>query len=161
MNVTPRNPFGGPIETVTGKIRGIPWGKPFFPQIIQFLVLNFIRFVLCVLYCTIGVVYICHKIFSSLLGETREEFKRSSDLVGKSAYALMAGIYLLLDAPCWVVVMPFMLLGWLWQKMSWFGLVAYFLIIGAVTVLTLKACLDSRGRNEHGRVPEGREETRD
>ena len=128
------NPFYGPIETIVGKIRGIIWRMPFLPQIIQFLVQSFILFVLCILYCTIGIVFNCYAVFCSLLVETRKEF-RCSDLVGKSAYALMAGIYLLLAAPCWVIVMPFMLLGWFWERMSWFGLVGYCLLVGAVVTI--------------------------
>ena len=128
------NPFGGPIAAIFGKIRGIAWGVPFLPQVIQFLVQSFILIVLCFLYLTIGIVFNCYAVFCSLLVGTREEF-RSSDLVGKSAYALMAGIYLLLAAPCWVIVMPFMLLGWFWDRMSWYGLVMYCLLIGAVVAI--------------------------
>ena len=130
------NPFSIPIKTMVGKICGIQWGMPFLPQIIQFLVQIFIFFVLCILYCTIGIVFNCYAVFCSLLAETREEI-RCSDLVGKSAYALMAGIYLLLAAPCWVVVMPFMLLGWFWTRMSWFGLVVYCLLLGLIVAAIL------------------------
>ncbi len=47
----------------------------------------------------------------------------------------MAGIYLLFAAPCWVIIMPFMLLGWLWDRMSWIGLVLYCLLIGAIVFI--------------------------
>ena len=123
------NPFASPISVISCRIRGIPWGMPFLPQVIQFLVQAVILFVLCVLYCTIGIVFNCYSIFCTLLAGTRDEFI-NSDLVGKSAYAVMAGIYLLLAAPCWLIVMPFMLLGWLWDRMSWLGLVLYTFIVG-------------------------------
>ena len=131
------NPFLGSIVKIIGEIRGIAWGMPFLPQIIQFLVQSFILLVLCALYCTIGIVFNCYAVFCSLLAGTREEF-RCSDPVGKSAYALMAGIYLLLAAPCWLIVMPFMLLSWFWEHMAWRGLVMYCLLVGAVVAVVFK-----------------------
>ena len=123
------NPFASPIAVMFRKIRGITWGIPFLPQVIQFVVQSFVLIVLCVLFCTIGIVFNCYSIFCKLLAGTREELK-DSDLVGKSAYALMAGIYLILAAPCWVIVAPFMLLGWCWNRMSWIGLVLYSVLVG-------------------------------
>ena len=125
------NPFASPIVAMCHKILSISWRMPFIPQAIQFLVQLFVFFILCVLFCTIGMVFNLYSIFCNLLAGTREEFK-GSDLVGKSAYALMAGIYLILAAPCWVIVAPFMLLGWCWDRMSWFGLILYSILIGSL-----------------------------
>ena len=57
---------------------------------------------------------------------------RESNAVEKSAYALAAGIYLMLAAPFWLIILPFLLLGWLWKKCSWTGLVIYLLIIAGI-----------------------------
>lgn len=123
------NPFASPITAIARKIGSITWRMPFLPQTIQLLVQSFVLLVLCLLFCTIGIVFNCYSIFCKLLAGTREEFN-GSDLVGKSAYALMAGIYLILAAPCWVIVAPFMLLGWCWDRMSWCGLILYSALIG-------------------------------
>ena len=130
------NPFASPIAAIWGKIRDIHWGVPFLPQIIQFLVQALVLVVFCILYCTIGIVFNCYSIFCTLLAGTRAEFK-SSDLIGKSAYAVMAGIYLVLAAPCWLLVVPFMLLGWFWDRMSWFGLLLYAAVVGALVAIII------------------------
>ena len=124
------NPFTGPIASQVNKIRGISWEMPYLPQLIQFVVQSLVLVVFCLLYCSIGIVFNCYSIFAMLLAGTRTDFRNSNDLVGKSAYALMAGIYLILAAPCWLIVMPFMLLGWLWDRISWIGLVVYAVLIG-------------------------------
>ena len=129
------NPFASPIVVISRKICDITWGMPFLPQIIQFFVQSLVLLVLCVLYCSIGIVFNCYSIFCKLLAGTREEFK-GADLVGKSAYAMMAGIYLILATPCWVIVAPFMLLGWCWDRLSWFGLILYAVLI-ALLVFTV------------------------
>ena len=135
------NPFASPIVAICHKILSISWRMPFIPQAIQFLVQLFVFFILCVLFCTIGMVFNLYSIFCNLLAGTREEFK-GSDLVGKSAYALMAGIYLILAAPCWVIVAPFMLLGWCWDRMSWFGLILYSALIGLLICAVIhRSCI--------------------
>lgn len=131
------NPFTSPIVAMCHKISSISWRMPFIPQVIQFLVQLFVLFILCALFCTIGMVFNLYSIFCNLLAGTREEFN-GSDLVGKSAYALMAGIYLILAAPCWVIVAPFMLLGWCWDRMSWFGLLLYSAIIGLLIIVVVQ-----------------------
>ncbi len=131
------NPFTSPIKTIAGKIVAIRWCMPFLPQVIQLLVQSIIIIILSLLYCTIGIVFNCYSVFCSLLSDTRAEFK-NSDLVGKSAYALMAGVYLLLAAPCFLIVMPFMVLGMFWERMSWFGLALYVLIITIVVLIVFQ-----------------------
>lgn len=130
------NPFAEPIRSIFSRICGIGWRMPFIPQLIQLIVQSLVLFVLCVLYSTIGIVYHCYSIFVRLLEETRDEvFEEDLDLVGKSAWALTAGLYLLLAAPCWIIVFPFMLLGWLWRKLSWFGIILYLIILLSVVYL--------------------------
>lgn len=122
------NPFAMPIASICAKIRSICWSLPYFPQIFQLFIQLFILVLLCFLYCTVGIVFNCYLIIRKLLSDSRNEFK-NADLIGKSAYALMAGIYLLIITPFWVIVMPFMLLGWLWDRMSWFGILLYLLLV--------------------------------
>ena len=132
------NPFSTPIIGIFNEIRGIPWGiLHFIPQIIQFLVLSIVLIVLCVLYCTIGIVFNCYSIFRSLLLETCNEFK-DSDLIGKSAYAVMAGIYLLFYVPCVVILLPFFILGWFWGRMQWLGLALFAVLVASLVVAIIK-----------------------
>ena len=129
------NPLADPIRNMWRKTVDIDWGFPWLPQIIQFLVQVLILLVFCVLYCTIGIAFHCYSIFASLLKNACEERRGSEDLIGKSAYALASGIYLVLAAPFAAIVYPFMMLGWMWKKMSWVGLILYvILVLGIVSL---------------------------
>ena len=132
---TNENPLANPIRKLWRKTLDIEWGFPWLPQAIQFLVQVLILMVFCVLYGTIGIAFHCWSIFASLLKNACEERRGSDDLIGKSAYALAAGIYLVLASPFFAIVFPFMTLGWMWKKMSWIGLVLYGIIVLGIVSL--------------------------
>lgn len=113
-----KNPFTLPIVSIWAKIGSISWSFPYLAQIFQFLIQIFILVLLCVLFCTVGILVNCYYILCKLLSDSREEFQ-GADLIGKSAYALVAGIYLLFIIPLWVVFIPFMTLGRLWDFLCW------------------------------------------
>ena len=127
--MTNENPFAIPIRKQWRKTLDIEWGFPFLPQVIQFLVQVLILIVFCVLYCTIGIAFHCWSIFASLLKNACAERRGAEDLIGKSAHALAAGIYLVLASPFFAIVFPFMLLAWMWEKMAWLGLILYVLLV--------------------------------
>ena len=126
---TNENPFANPIRKLWRKTLDIKWVFPWLPQIILFLVQVLILMVFCVLYSTIGIAFHCWSIFASLLKNACEERRGSDDLIEKSAYALAAGIYLVLASPFFTIVFPFMALGWMWKKMSWMGLILYGIVV--------------------------------
>ena len=131
------NPFANPIRKLWGKSRDIGWGFPWVPQAIQFLVQLLILMVFCVLYCTIGIAFHCYSIFALLLRNACEERRGSDDLIGKSAYAMASGVYLILASPFAVIVFPFMALGWIWKRMSWAGLILYGLVVLDIVLISL------------------------
>ena len=115
---TNENPFGKPIREFFWKIKNIHWTFPLIPQIIQFAVLSFVLSVLILLYLTIGIAFHCYAMFESLRIDAINGIKLSNEMISKSAYALASGIYLVLAAPFWVVLLPFRLIGWL-ASLSW------------------------------------------
>ena len=132
---TNKNPMATPIRKLWRSTLEIKWGFPWLPQAIQFLVQVLIVMVFCVLYCTIGIAFHCYSIFVSLLKNACEERRGSDDLIGKSAYALASGIYLVLAAPFAAIVYPFMALGWIWKKLSLPGLILFvILVLGIVSL---------------------------
>lgn len=127
---TNENPFGKPIREFVWKIKSIHWAFPLIPQIIQFAVLSFVLCVLIILYLTIGIAFHCYAMFESLRIDAINGIKLSNEMISKSAYALASGIYLVLAAPFWMVILPFRLIGWL-ASLSWY---VFALVLAALVV---------------------------
>lgn len=131
------NPFQRPLRRLFGRISDIQWQVPFFPQLIQVAVLGFVVLIIAALYLTIGIVSQIESIFMSLMLDSRHDIK-SGSLVEKSAYAVAAGIFLLCWLPFFLVLLPFTLLGWIWNHLGYLGLALLTLVLALVAVACLK-----------------------
>jgi len=125
----PKNPFVRPLLGIIGQLRGIEWEFPFIAQIIQGMVLLFVFLVLFCLTATVGIAIQVGGVFHVLLIDATSKFK-TGGFAERSAYAICAGIYLLLFVPFWFLQLPFAVLGWLWTQSRSFAL-----IIGLIVVL--------------------------
>jgi hypothetical protein len=89
------NPFQRPIQKILNNLRNIRWRPPFFPNIVEALVLIFVALVTIGLYITIGIASQISVMFMNLMLDARQEIKTGS-LTEKSAYAVAGGIYSIL-----------------------------------------------------------------
>lgn len=129
------NPFRRPLRRLIGNVSDIQWQVPYFPQVIEALVLIFVGGITLVLYLTVGIASQIAGILQSLMLDARQEIKTGS-LVEKSAYAVAAGIYLLILLPFWLILLPFTLLGWLWKHLGYIGLACLLLAVLFAAVLS-------------------------
>jgi len=136
LHVFSINPFRRPIRKFVSDIVGIQWQLPYFPQVVEVVVLLFVLVVTTILYLTIGIASQVSGIFQSLMLDARHQIKTGS-LVEKSAYAVAAGIYLLLWLPFWILLLPFTILGWLWKHLGYFGLIVAVLVGLAIYAATV------------------------
>ena len=138
------NPFGRPICDFFGKITNIRWTFPLIPQLIQFAVLCFVLVVLVFLYGTIGIIFHCYAMFETLLIESNKGIKSSDEMISKSAYALASGIYLVLAAPFWIVLLPFRVIGWMASSCFWWVFVLLLAVLaGAKCFIYIRGAHDS------------------
>lgn len=129
------NPFRRPIGKFVSDIAEIQWQLPYFPQIIEVGVLLLVISVTTILYLTVGIASQIEGIFHSLTLDARNQIKTGS-LIERSAYAVSAGIYLTLWLPFLVLLLPFSILGWLWNHLSYFGLMIIVVIVALIYVYT-------------------------
>ena len=135
LHVFSINPFRRPIRKFVSDIGGIQWQLPYFPQAIEVVVLLFVLVVTTILYLTVGIASQISGIFQSLMLDARHQIK-TGGLIEKSAYAVAAGIYLLLWLPFWLLLLPFSILGWLWKHLGYFGLVIA-IVVGTVIYIAM------------------------
>lgn len=109
----PKNPFIRPVMSIVEQIKTVEWDFPFVAQGIQCIVLAFVLVLLVVLAATIGIAIQVGGVFHVLLLDATSKFKVGG-YAERSAYAICAGIYLMLFIPFWIVQLPFSILGWLW-----------------------------------------------
>jgi len=133
LHVFSINPFRRPIKKFLSDIAAIQWQLPYFPQAIEVSVLLCVLVVTTVLYLTVGIASQIAGIFQSLMLDARHQIV-SGSLIEKSAYAVAAGIYLLLWFPFWLLLLPFSILGFLWKHLGYFGLILV-VVIGALIYL--------------------------
>ena len=99
--------------TLLEQLRTIEWGFPFVTQVIQAIVLTLVFLILTVLAGTVGIAIQIGGVFHVLLLDATSKFKVGG-FAERSAYAICAGIYLILFIPFWLVQLPFSTLGWFW-----------------------------------------------
>jgi hypothetical protein len=128
------NPFQRPLRRLADNLSSIQWHVPYFPQLIESFVLILVGGITLVLYLTAGIASQIAGILQSLMMDARQEIKTGS-LVEKSAYAVAAGVYLLIWLPFWLILLPFTLLGWLWKHLGYFGLICLFIVALLVAVV--------------------------
>jgi len=128
LHVFSINPFRRPVGRLLGNLTSIEWHVPFFPQLIEAVVLLFVALVTMGLYLTVGIASQVAGIFQSLMLDARNEIK-TGGLVEKSAYAVAGGIYLMLWFPFWMLLLPFALLGWIWRDFGYLGLIILALLL--------------------------------
>ena len=109
----PNNPFTRPVLTIVEQIKSVEFTFPYIPQIIQILVLGFVFTVLAILASSVGIAIQIGGIFYILLIDASSKVKVGG-FSERSAYAICAGVYLLLYIPFWIIQIPFSTLGWLW-----------------------------------------------
>lgn len=150
LHVFSVNPFRRPIRRLFANLSGIQWHFPFFPQLIESTVLLFVLVVTMGLYLTIGIASQVAGIFQSLMLDARHEIK-SGSLVEKSAYAVAGGIYVILWLPFWLVLLPFTLLGWIWQHFGYIGLILLALLVATGLAFVFRPdLLSSFNQREQG-----------
>lgn len=128
------NPFHRPLKRLLGNLTSIQWHFPYFPQAIEASVLVFVVAITVVLYLTAGIASQIAGILQSLMLDARQEIKTRS-LVEKSAYAVAAGVYLILWLPLWLVLLPFTVLGWTWRHLGNPGLILLVLAAGILAAI--------------------------
>lgn len=136
------NPFHRPIRRLLGNLTSIQWQIPYLPQLIEFVVLLFVIIVTIALYLTVGIASQIASIFQSHMLEARREIK-SGSLVEKSAYAVAGGIFVILWLPFWLLLLPFTLLGWIWKRFGYYGLIILAILLAIAALLFLNPKLQS------------------
>jgi hypothetical protein len=135
--VAPRNPFTKPIAALEREIAGVEWQFPYIAQLVQLGVILFVTVVCVVLYCTIGVITeVCDSI-QALIKDAQRQMHKAS-LMEKSAYGITIGIYSLIYVPAFLVLLPFLLVGWLWTRLGSLFTLIFFLVVAAVVVILLR-----------------------
>lgn len=132
----PKNPFVRPLLGLVEQLKGIEWTVPFIAQIIQGTVLVFVLALIFLLAATVGIAIQVGGVFHVLLLDATSRFK-TGGFAERSAYAICAGIYLLLFIPFWILQLPFATLGWLWTISRSFALaIGLIIILGGVYLYT-------------------------
>jgi hypothetical protein len=126
----PTNPYSRPISTICQQITSVPWTVPFFPQLIQFVVLALVLCIFALLYVTIGIVSQVDGVFRGLILDAQKQMREGSG-VERSAQAVCIGAYSLLLLPFWFIQLPFSFIGSLWSSSRLGTLVVIVLIIAA------------------------------
>jgi len=112
----PPNPYHEPIMDMLNSARSVEWKFPILPQVLQTIVLSFVVLIISFLYVTIGIASQIGGTFLNLIRDSRKQMATDSTALSKSAYAIAIGIYALLYLPCWIITLPFWLIGYLWQN---------------------------------------------
>jgi gas vesicle protein len=125
------NPFLSPIKNLLRLLNQIEWKFPFVAQLIEGVVLFLSLVITTILFLTIGIASQIETTLRNLINNSTKD--RSSDShVEKSALAIAAGVYMIFWLPFWIILLPFNLLGWIWKKLGYYGLILVIVIIGAV-----------------------------
>lgn len=133
-SVSSDNPYRRPIIKFVGDIKGIEWQLPYLPQFIQAAVLVLVILITSCLYATVGVASQIASIFQSLLVDAKKQMSQGGP-IEKSAYAVAAGIYFLLWLPLFLLLLPFLIIGWLWNHFGYWCFAAFIAVSVAVAVV--------------------------
>ena len=78
--------------------------------------------ILALLYVTVGLVAHVSSIFAGLIEQAREDMSEKST-IEKTGFIVAIGIYLLFLAPLWLIQLPFLIIGWIWEFIGYFTFV--------------------------------------
>ncbi|MBK8639093.1 MAG: hypothetical protein IPN92_12770 [Chromatiaceae bacterium] len=122
------NPFLSSIKNLLRLLNQIEWKFPFVAQLIEVVVLFLSLAITTILFLTIGIASQIETTLRNLINNSIQD--RSSDgHVEKSAQAIAAGVYMIFWLPFWVILLPFNLLGWIWKKFGYYGLILVIVVI--------------------------------
>lgn len=116
------NPYGVPIKSIFRQIRELEWTFPFFTQVLVIAVFCLVLALLALLYVTVGVVAHVSSIFAGLIEQARQDMSGKST-IEKTGFIVAIGIYLIFLAPLWLIQLPFLTIGWIWEIFGYFTLV--------------------------------------
>lgn len=131
--IQPCNPYRRPLLKFVEDIKGIAWEFPYVPQLVECLVLLIVFVITGVLFLTVGVAAQLASIFQGLLIDAKKQIVQGT-LIEKSAYAVAAGIYILLWLPLFLLLLPFLMVGWIWDHFGYCGLVIIVMLIIAFCI---------------------------
>ena len=130
----PSNPYTRPISTILRQMRAVPIGFPYFPQLIQIVVLSVVVAILAVLFVTVGLAAQVCGVFEGLILDAHKQMREGS-AVEKSAQAISIGLYLLFILPFWIVQFPFSLIGSLWSNYRFGSFIILLILCGAIVAV--------------------------
>lgn len=124
------NPFYQPISRCWEILRSVRWEFPFFPAFITSLITAFILGLLAILFMTVGVASMTRASFWAMMEEARGHLRKATSMEEKSGHAIAIGIYSLIYLPLWLIHLPFLLLGMLWDRIGIYTLAPIALLVG-------------------------------
>ncbi len=128
------NPFAAPLLKIYRDLKSIKYEIPYIPQIIELLLLIVSILLLSILYLTVGIASQIECMLRNLITKSQANLNEASP-IEKSAYAVTAGIYTLFWVPFWILLLPFSLLGWVWNKTGVFGIFVLAILIAAISYM--------------------------
>jgi len=134
---SPANPFFRPIKEIWNQLTTITWRLPYIDGVIQLVVIALTLAILCALSISIGILSQIGGIFIGLLYDSHKRFIEGTPME-RAAQGITISIYTLLALPFLIVAAPFAVFGLLWDRMKYFGVVLYGLLVIGIVVLFLK-----------------------
>lgn len=122
MSIQGHNPYGRPIAQVFDQLRNLEWKIPFVTDVIVLCVSCIVLVILAILYVTVGVVAHVSSIFTSLIEQAREDMQ-GKPTIEKTGYIVAIGVYFAFLAPLWLIQLPFLIVGWIWEIFGYFSLI--------------------------------------
>jgi DNA-directed RNA polymerase subunit RPC12/RpoP len=130
----PTNPYSRPMNTIVRQMKSVPFTFPYFPQLIQFVVLTLVLCIFALLYVTIGIVSQIAGVFQGLILDAQKQMREGS-AVEKSAQAVSIGVYSILLLPFSLIQLPFSLIGSLWSSSRFGTVVVIVMVVGGIYAL--------------------------
>lgn len=130
----PSNPYSRPIATIMRQMRAVPIAFPYFPQLIQIVVLSLVLAILAMLFLSVGLAAQVCGVFEGLIIDAQKQMREGS-AVERSAQAISICLYLLFILPFWVVQFPFSFIGSLWSSYRFGSFFILLLLVGGAVAV--------------------------
>lgn len=127
------NPFAAPVIKIVHEIKSIEYEVPYIPNIIELILLIISLLILSTLYITVGIISQIECMLKNLINKSQANMNEA-DAIERSAYAVTAGVYTLFWVPFWIVLLPFNVLGWLWNKAGNSGIFFLVIVLGVFSI---------------------------
>lgn len=111
MGDYPVNPFGSPISEYTEMLTNLHFKPPYFPYIIQLIVIIFVLILFVVFYLTIG---IATQIWSLLWDAAKDSFQnvqQADNSIQSFSHGVASGIFTIIALPFGIIMLPAIIIG--------------------------------------------------